>query len=95
MFNPYTYHGSNLENSARHVFAITPTDATDLESVCKSIRIANKDAANPAFVRYVTDKGDDVTVWVPANSVWTEPAVITQVWATGTTAGLEIHGYSD
>jgi hypothetical protein len=46
-------------------------------------------------VSYVTIKGDSVTITVPANSLWVEKAVITQINKTGTYAGIILHGYSD
>lgn len=95
MRNPYENHGPNLANSATKMFVIIPLDDTDLERVCKSIRIWNPDAANAATIRFSTLDGDDITVNVPPMSVWTEPCVITRVHATGTSAGLIIHGYSD
>jgi hypothetical protein len=76
------------------MFLITPLDNADLPAVCKSIRIWNPETT-PQTVRFTTVDGDVITVTVPANSVWTEPAVITQVQAAGTGANLIIHGYSD
>jgi hypothetical protein len=97
MLNPYENHGANLENSATRVFQIaTPVDdVTLLQQVCKALRIYNPDAAAAHTLTYVTVKGDTVTITIPANTVWTEPAVIKQVLQTGTSALLVIHGYSD
>lgn len=94
MLDPYTYHGANLMNSARKMFQILPSDTDQVESVCKAIRIWNPNNTAET-VRFLTYSGEDITVWVPANSVWTEPTVITQVFETGTTSQLIIHGYSD
>lgn len=94
MFNPYENHGANLMNSATRVFLITPDDDANLEQACKAIRIWNPDAAAKT-VTFVTVKGDEVTVTIPATSVWVEPAVIEKVLETGTSALLVIHGYSD
>jgi hypothetical protein len=93
-FNPYEHYGPNLANSATRMFSITPDDGNELVRVCKSLRIWNPDAASHA-VTFVTTGGDTVTVTVPANSVWIEPAVIKQVLLTGTNALLVLHGYSD
>jgi hypothetical protein len=97
MLNPYENHGANLENSATRVFAVAipANDTTPLPQVCKAIRIWNPDAAASHTLTYVTIKGDTVTITIPANSVWVERAVITQVNLTGTGAGLILHGYSD
>lgn len=94
--NPYINHGANLENSARRVLtiAIPADDATPLDRVCKSIRIWNPETTSQT-VTYVTVAGDTATVTVPANSVWTEPAVIAQINKTGTGPTLILHGYSD
>lgn len=93
-FNPYAHYGPNLTNSATKMFPIVPSDTDELARVCKSIRIWNPDAAAHT-VSFVTAGGDTVTVSVPANALWTEPAVIKQVLFTGTSALLVIHGYSD
>jgi hypothetical protein len=92
--NPYFNVGPNLMNSATKMFLIAPANATDLPQVCKSIRIWNPEAT-PQTVHFTTVSGDSITITVPANSVWTEPAVISQVQATGTGVTLVIHGYSD
>jgi hypothetical protein len=93
-FDPYENHGANLMNSARVMLPITPSDTDDLLRVCKSIRIWNA-ATTPSTVTFTTVGGSVVTITVPANSVWTEPAVIVRVHDTGTTPGLELHGYTD
>jgi hypothetical protein len=94
LYNPYFYHGPSLESSATHVFLIAPADDTDLERVCKGIRIWNPETT-PQTVRYKSLDGDVIDVTVPANSLWIEPAVITQVHNTGSGDTLIIHGYSD
>jgi hypothetical protein len=93
-FNPYAHYGPNLANSATHMFPITPSDTDELPRVCKSIRIWNPDTVSHT-VTFVTTAGDTVTVTVPANSLWVEPAVVKQVTVAGTNALLVIHGYSD
>jgi hypothetical protein len=93
-FNPYEHYGPNLTNSATRMFSITPSDTDELARVCKSIRIWNPDTVSHT-VSFVTSGGDTVTVTVPANSVWTEPAVVKKVLTTGTNGLLVIHGYSD
>lgn len=93
-FNPYQYCGADLQNSAKRVFLVAPSDTVDLPQVCKSIRVWNPNAAEATF-RIITVGGDDVILTVPAKSVWTEPAVITRVMTTNTDAALIIHGYSD
>lgn len=97
MLNPYENHGANLENSATRVFqiAIPADDTTELQQVVKAIRIWNPDGAASHTLTYVTVKDDEVTITIPANSVWVESAVIKQVNKTGTYAGLILHGYSD
>lgn len=92
--NPYRNHGPNLINSATAMFLINPTDGVDLQQVCKALRIWNPEAT-PQTVRFRTVDGSDVTVTVPANALWTEPAVVDQVFNTGTGDTLIIHGYSD
>jgi hypothetical protein len=97
MLNPYENHGANLENAATRVFAIAvpADDTTPLPQVIKGLRIWNPDGAAAHTVSYVTIKGDSVIISVPANSLWVEKAVITQINKTGTYAGIILHGYSD
>lgn len=94
MKNPYLHHGPNLVNSATSVFPIVPSDVDDLPKVIKALRVWNAEAA-AANIHYTTVDGDEVTVSVPANTLWSEPVVIKKVHATGTTATLVLHGYSD
>jgi hypothetical protein len=97
MLNPYENHGANLENAATRVFsiAVPANDVTPLPQVIKALRIWNPDGAAAHTVSYVTIKGDTVTITVPANSLWVEKVVMTQIMQTGTYAGIILHGYSD
>lgn len=94
MDNPYLRHAANLENSASKIIEITPDDVLPLDQVCKALRIFNPNAAAATIV-IVTTGGSEVTLTIPASCLWTEPAIVTHVKATGTTAELILHGYTD
>jgi hypothetical protein len=91
--NPYFNTGPNLQNAATRLIAISQDDVNNLSQVCKGLRIYNSGAA--ATIRITTAGGDDVTLNIPAATLWIEEVVVSKVWDTGTTDGLVIHGYTD
>jgi hypothetical protein len=93
-FNPFEHYGPSLQNSATKSVAIVPSDVSELTRAIKGLRIWNP-TASPADVTVTTSGGSTVTFTVPANSVIIESLVIVQVWATGSTVGLILHGYTD
>lgn len=93
-FNPFDNHAPTLANSATKCVAIVPSDVDQLVRALKGLRIWNP-TASPADVTVTTSGGSTVTLTVPANSVTIESLVIVQVWATGSTVGLVLHGYTD
>lgn len=93
MFNPYSRHGASLESAPTLIVPITPDDDADLLRACKALRIYNSGAA--ATVHITTTGGSDVTLDIPAATLWIEEVVVQKVHETGTSAGLTIHGYSD
>jgi len=93
-FNPYDKHGANLENAPKLILEITPSDTDDLPRACKALRIYNPTAA-AVTVHITTVGGSDVTLDIPASTLWIEEAVVQKVHETGTSVGITIHGYSD
>lgn len=92
--NPYVNHGPNLESSATKIIPITPHDVDQLTWAIKALRVWNPNGA-PADIKFMTSSGAIVTVTVPAASLWIEAAVIVQVFLTGTSTGLILHGFTD
>jgi hypothetical protein len=84
---------------ARLAVAVTPSDASALSSYAKALRVyvPASVAGGVATVRVTpiqaANDTDTVTLsFVPGVSI--EPMAVRQVWATGTTAGVEIHAYT-
>ncbi len=74
--------------------APTPSDTADLTQGIKALRIWNP-SDEPAVISLVTVKGTEVSLVIPAASLWVEAVRATAVKATGTSPGLIIHGYTD
>lgn len=92
--NPYGNTGPNLENASIHPYLITPDDANDLPRVCKALRIYNPTTA-AVTVTLTSTGGSTITLDIPASTLWIEEIVTQKVFATGTSVGITIHGYSD
>jgi hypothetical protein len=76
---------------------ITPADGANLALYCKALRIYVPGTISEASVKLTPagakDDADTVTLkYVPG--VTYEPLSVRKVFATGTTAGIEIHGYT-
>jgi len=79
--------------------AVTPSDAAALTVYAKALRVyvPASVAGGVATVRVTplaaVNDSDTVTLsFVPGIAI--EPLAVRQVWATGTTAGIEIHAYT-
>jgi hypothetical protein len=84
-----------LGNPASDIFLITPNDENDLQRGVKALRIYNP-TSGAATLSVVTADGTTVSgLYIPAGALWTEPLRVSRVRATGTTASLIIHGYTD
>lgn len=93
MKNPYDGYFDKL-TSARKSFDITPSDTEQLSYAAKALRIYNPTGA--AITVKVETSGGDTPTWdFPANSLTVESVMIVRVFATGTSAGIKLHGYSD
>lgn len=77
--------------------AVTPNDGADLAVYCKAFRVFVPLSVPVASVRVTpllaNDDLDTLTLSFP-QGLSCEPLAIRKVWATGTTAGVEIHGYT-
>lgn len=94
MFDPYHRKAPSLDAGASNdLILLTPNDATDIAVGVKGLRIYNPNGT-AAAVEVITLAGTDATIHVPANSVTIEPIRIKRL-KTGTTALVEVHGYTD
>jgi hypothetical protein len=94
MYNPYSRFENSIETSASRALAITPDDTKPLAAVCKALRIWNP-GSTVATIHVKTLGNDEVTLHVPAETLWVEPLMITHVLKSGTTTGVILIGYSD
>lgn len=93
-YDPYRNDSPGMESPASNLYRITPDDDSDLSTGVKSLRIFNP-TAGTATLRMTTIVGDEVTISIPSGGLLVEPVRVQKVHMTGTTAGLEIHGYTD
>jgi hypothetical protein len=68
-----------LSTPATDIFAIVPSDSTDLPHVTKALN-----AATAGTVRVTTERGTTADLFLAAGLVF--PLRVRRVWATGTTA---------
>lgn len=94
MFDPYARDTPSVSDPANDLFLINPDDAELLERGVKALRVWNP-TEEVATVSGVTSMGSAFTIAVPAGSLWVEPLRVKSIAATGTTAGVVIHGYTD
>ena len=95
------FHGSSASPSApaRACVAVTPSDDDNLAIYAKALRIyVPADISGGVATVVVTPllaatDADTVTLSVPPG-VAIEPLAARRVWATGTSAGIEIHAYT-
>ncbi len=94
------FHGSSASPSApaRACVAVTPSDASNLAAYAKALRIFVPDDISGGVATVVVtpllaaNDVDTVTLQVPPG-VSIEPLAVRRVWATGTSAGIDIHAY--
>ena len=79
---------------AGHMFLIEPHDENWLPRAVKRLRIFN-DADEIRQIKIATVSGAVVTLLVPPLTLLFEGIRVARVFATGTSAGLFIHGYTD
>jgi hypothetical protein len=95
----YRNASASFAAQARLAVAVTPSDGAALATYAKALRVyvPSSIAGGVATVRVTpvqaANDSDTVTLsFVPGVSI--EPMSVRQVWATGTTAGVEIHAYT-
>lgn len=96
MPNAYDSYATGPASVARRRYLVTPSDSAELAPTAKAISIDNK-GATAAVVKIADGASGQSTIDVPAYSKWTEPCIITKVFATGTTVSSDvvIHAYAD
>jgi hypothetical protein len=94
------FHDTNTSPDAPAVdcIAVTPSDGSDIEPYPKALRVyvPASISGGVADVKVTPKRGSDaapVTFKFPPG-VYQIPLSVRRVWATGTTAGVEIHAYS-
>jgi hypothetical protein len=84
---------------ARLAVAVTPSDGDQLPSYAKALRVFVPLSISGGVATLVVtpllaaNDSDKVTLSFPPG-VGIEPLAVRQVWATGTTPGVEIHAYT-
>ena len=79
---------------AKNVAAVTPSDTLDLATYARAVRVYVPATLTEASVRVtpLLASDDAATATLKFSpGAWIEPIAIRRVWATGTTAGVEIH----
>jgi hypothetical protein len=95
--DPYGQVASSFTAQARDIALITPSDSIDLACYAKALRVfvPSSIADDVATVKVTPARAaDDAPVtlnFCPGVSV--EPLAVRRVWASGTSAGVVIHGY--
>lgn len=92
--DPFARDTPGVADPANDCFLITPSDSADIPKGVKALRIWNPTAA-VATITLTTVTGSVVTISFPPTSLVIEPIRARRIAATGTTAALVIHGYSD
>ncbi len=94
----YRSHAGSFIAQGRLCVAVTPSDAAALTTYAKALRVyvPSSVAGGVATVRVTPieaiSDSDTVTLsYVPGVAI--EPLAVRQVWATGTTAGVEVHAF--
>lgn len=93
----FSTNAPSSSTPARQSVAVTPNDAQNLPAYAKALRVyvpasIAEASLNITPLNAADDSSDAVTLKFPSG-VWVEPQGARRVWATGTTAGIEIHAY--
>ncbi len=95
--DPYQSLASSLATPASDCVAVTPSDSDDIAPYPKALRVyvPASVAGGVGSVKLTPKHADDaapVTLkFLPG--VYQLPLGVRRVWATGTSSGIEIHGY--
>jgi hypothetical protein len=92
--DPYIGRPRGFVAQARAAVAITPSDADQLVSYAKALRVYVPTSASTATVRvtplFSATDTDTVTLTF-GPGVYYEPLAVRKVWSTGTTSSVLIH----
>lgn len=88
--------GASFSAQARQCAAVTPSDGAQLAAYAKALRVyvPGSSAATVKVTPVGAANDSDTVTLTFAPGVSIEPLAVRQVWATGTTAGLEIFAYT-
>lgn len=94
--NPSASYARGAGDPASSAIDIAPSDANNLASYVKALRVYVPASIGEASVRVTPTLAEDdasyVTLRFPAGVSY-EPLSVRRVWATGTTPEAELHGY--
>ena len=79
---------------ARDLAAVTPNDAADLALYARALRVHVPATVSEASLRVTPLRAADDAATITlrfASGTWFEPVAVRRVWATGTTAGVDVH----
>lgn len=95
--DPNALRSRSAAEPAGDAVLIAPNDTTDMPSYAKAVRIYVPGTLSEASLRVTPTLAKDdnlhVTLRFPSGLFY-EPMSVRRVWTTGTTAGIEIHGYT-
>ncbi len=95
--DPNASRSRSAAEPAGDAVLIIPNNAIDLPAYAKAMRVHVPATLSEASLRVTPTLAKDdslhVTLRFPSGLFY-EPLSVRKVWATGTTAGIEIHGYT-
>ncbi|MCA0399822.1 MAG: hypothetical protein LCH38_03300 [Proteobacteria bacterium] len=95
--DPFQGYARSPEAVAFDAVPVTPADGANLAAYAKALRIFVPAATASATLRvtplHAADDANTVTLSFPSG-VHYEPLCVRRVWATGTSAGIEIHAFT-
>lgn len=96
--DPFAGRAADLAAPGARAQLVTPNDGADLAPYPKGLRLYVPATLTEASL-VVTPKGaasdaDKVTLRYPPGVAW-EPLSVRRIWATGTSAGIDIHAIQD
>lgn len=94
--DPFSTMPSAPSIPARRGFVVTPSDSQPLVTYAKALRVYVPSGTATLRVTPVLHTNDNDTITLSFTAgVTIEPLSVRQVWSTGTSAGLQIHAYSE
>lgn len=94
----FSGYARSPDSVALDAAAVAPSDAANLASYAKALRVYVPATMASATLRvtpvHAADDANTVTLSF-ISGVHYEPLAVRRVWATGTSAGIEIHAYTE